>query len=41
VLGSVAAVVVALDVGFDRTLLLGAGSYLVALMALRSLGRSG
>jgi len=41
VLGSVAAVVVALDLGFDRTLLLGAGSYLVALLALRSLGRSG
>jgi len=42
VLGSVAAVVLALEVGFDRTLLLGAVSYLVALMALRSLtaGRS-
>src|SRR6266545_4411655 len=40
VLGSVAAVVVALEAGFDLTLLLGAASYLVALIALRSLGRS-
>ena len=41
VLGSVAALVVALQAGFDRTLLLGAASYLVALLALRTLGRSG
>jgi len=32
--------VVALEAGFDLTLLLGAVSYLVALIALRSLGRS-
>jgi len=39
VLGSVAALILALGAGFDRALLVGAGSYLLALAAFRSLPR--